>query len=106
MTIFSLDDVLDTSSTDSQAPDSDESNVSADIDSGELVYTEIMEAESSSEESREEAVTEIVSTSAADYTEHLVAIEANTRVILYVLLFGVAFFFLILTYKLYNFFLR
>lgn len=107
MTIFSLDEILDTSSTDSQVPDSDESNVSAIIDSGELVYNEFIEESSSDdEESREEAVTEIITTSSVDYTEPLESIEANTRVILYVLLLCVAFFFLILTYKLYSFLMR
>ena len=110
MTIYALDEELfDTFSTDSQVPDSDESNVLVDDLSSAEIYEDQSETDSSSsedEESREDAVTDLSSYTVVDYTEHLEAIEANTRVTLYVLLVGLALFLLILTYKLYDFLLR
>lgn len=114
MTIYALDELLDTSSTDSQVPDSEESNVSADTFSSAEIYeaetvTEFQSELDSSEEQGSviDAVTETTSyTEQPDYSGTLEAIEADAHVILYVLLLFLVILFLFLTYKLYNFIMR
>lgn len=100
MTIYVFD--AETPLSESQAPDSeDDSSVVETSD------TEIYESESevSNDSEPESAVTETTSTASVsypDYSEQLELIEADARVILYVLLLFVVVLFLWLTYKLYN----
>ncbi len=100
--IFTLDDE---SVVIVQDPDSIED--SFEESSSAEIYDQ--EADSSSSGGEQgSAVTETISytDSFSEYSPLLESINANTRVILYVLLLFLVIVFLIFTYKLYNFFMR
>ena len=104
--IFTLE--ADTELFDSQAPDSAEDSFEDDL-SVEINESETGSSETEQGSSERDAVTELEShteVSYPDYSEKLDMIEADARVILYVLLLFVVILFLWLTYKLYNNLLR
>lgn len=104
MTIYVFD--AETPLTDSQVPDSEEVSSVEDASSTEIYEPESGYTESDLTESEpDRAVTETTSSASVsypDYSEQLELIEADTRVILYVLLLFLVILFLWLTYKLYN----